>query len=487
MRAPATRPVPSRRQPPRLHRLALFQTTAFRWTFGSAAIVGLSIAAMGGFFYWQTVGYLTSRLDAGLLLEARSLAPETRRVLILRLGKSLAVDPQGTKAYALFGPDGSRLAGDVEALPKVLPPPDRPVPVTVDWSRRGTPETAEVRAIAVPLPDGATLFLGRSVGGLREVDAIVKRAMEIAVLPAALLALAGGAIVSLGTLRRVEAVRRACSLIMEGEFHRRLPVGRRRDEFDRLSEMVNRMLDEIERLVEEVKGAGDAVAHDLRTPLTRLRARLDRALDPDMRHASVAEVLGKSVADVDQLLATVTAILRLAEVEQGRRQSGFGTLDLGEVVDAVGELYAPLAEEKDIRFAVERDGPAAPLHGDGDLVFEAVANLVDNAIKFTPPGGRAGVALDGMGPVVRVWDTGPGIPAEEAEAVMRRFYRVDRSRHLPGTGLGLNLVAAIARLHGFGLEIGARDGGGCEVAMRCGGGEREEAGVLPARGPGASR
>ncbi len=458
------------RHPPRLRRIRLVQTTAFRWTLGSAAIVGLGIAAMGGFFYWQTVGYITTRLDAGLLLEMRSLRVETRRVMIIRLEKSLTVDPQDNKAYGLFAPDGTKIAGDVEVLPKVLPPSDRPARVAVSWSRHGTPSVVETRAVADRLDDGAVLFLGRTAGDLQEIDGIVKRAMALAILPAAVLALAGGALVGLGTLRRLEAVWRACSLIMEGEFHRRLPVGGRRDEFDRLSEMVNGMLDEIERLVEEVKGAGDAIAHDLRTPLTRLRARLGRALDPAARHAPVMEVLSKSVADVDQVLATVTAVLRLAEVEEGRRQSGFRTIDLADVVEAVAELYAPVAEEKAIDFALERGSAPVPLQGDGDLVFEAIANLVDNAIKYTPPGGRVGLALalEGTGPVVRVWDTGPGIPPGESEAVMRRFYRVDRSRHLPGTGLGLSLVAAIARLHGFALELGSRAGGGCEVVMRCG-------------------
>ena len=462
------------RSPVGLRPLELFQTTAFRSTLGAAGIVALGIAAMGGFLYWQTVGYFTERLDTGLLLEARSLAAESRRILAIRLDKSLAVDPRADKAYGLFGPDGARLAGNLAALPTPLPPADRPAGVTVEWTRRGAPETALVRAIAVPLPDGAVLFLGRSASDLREFDAIVRRAMTLAVLPAALLALVGGAAVSLGTLRRVEAVRRACALITEGQFHRRLPVGRRRDEFDRLSELVNRMLDEIERLVDEVKGAGDAIAHDLRTPLTRLRARLGRALDPDARHAPVEEVLGKSVADVDQLLSTVSAILRLAEVEQARRRTGFRAVDLDEVVEAVGELYAPVAEEKGVGFEMRRGGPM-PVHGDGDLVFEAMANLLDNAIKFTPPGGRVGIAISGGAgaPVVRVWDTGPGIPAGESEAVMRRFYRGDRSRHLPGTGLGLSLVAAIVRLHGFGLTIEARDGGGCEVVMRCGDGQAD--------------
>ncbi len=476
-----------------MRRLQIFQTTAFRWTLSAAGIVALTITLMGAFFYWQTVGYFTQRIESGLVLEAQSLASESRRILIIRLDKSLAVDPRRSKAYGLFAADGTRIAGDVSSLPQPLPPPDRAAEVTVDWIRQsGRVEPLEVRAVSVLLADGSTLFLGRATSDLREIEEIVTRAMAMAIVPAAVLALVGGALVSLATLRRVEAVRRACSLIMEGQFHRRLPVRRNRDEFDRLSEMVNRMLDEIERLVIEVKGAGDAIAHDLRTPLTRLRARLDRALDAEARHAPVPEVLQKSVADVDQLLNTVTAILRIAEVEQSRRQSGFGPVDLDDVVDAISELYLPIAEEKTIAFVALRRGPglrgstalrapvgsyggavpdreAAAIRGDGDLVFEAVANLVDNALKFTPAGGRVGIELmrEDRGPAIRVWDSGPGIPPAETEAVMRRFYRLDRSRHLPGTGLGLSLVAAIVRLHGFGLTVGGHEGGGCEVTIRC--------------------
>ena len=455
-----------------MRRLKLFQTTAFRWTIGAAAIVALSIAAMGGFLYWQTVGYFRVRIDTGLALEAESLAAESRRVLVLRLDKSLTIDPRRTKAYGLFDADGARLAGDVVALPTPLPPTDRPTALTIAWTRLGTPEPVRVRAVVRVLPDGSTLVLGRAEGDLQDFDALVTRAMALAIVPGAVLALAVGALVSLGTLRRLEAVRHACALIMEGQVGRRLPVSRRRDEFDRLSELVNRMLDEIERLLDEVRGAGDAVAHDLRTPLTRLRARLDRALDPDSRHAPVPDVLQKSLADVDQLLTTVTAILRLAEVEQEGRQGGFGPIDLDDVVEAVAELYGPIAEEKGVSLAVART-PVGTVRGDGDLVFEAIANLVDNAVKFTPPGGRVDVALTARSgiPQIRIADTGPGIPAGESQAVLRRFYRGDRSRHLPGTGLGLSLVAAVARLHGFALAIGAREGGGCEVTLLCGGGE----------------
>ena len=211
-------------------------------------------------------------------------------------------------------------------------------------------------------------------------------------------------------------------MIMEGHLDRRLPVRSKQDEFDRLSEIVNRMLDDIERLMGEAKGAGDAIAHDLRTPLTRIRARLERALKGGVNPEKVPLLLEKSIADIDQLLATVTAILRIAEVEQSRRRSGFGLLDLDDIVTAVSELYAPIAEEKGIGFAVERQ-PIAELRGDGDLMFEAVANLVDNAVKFTPSGGRVVISLahPPEGAAISVRDSGPGIAVSDREAVLRRF------------------------------------------------------------------
>ena len=452
-----------------MRRTDIVRTTVFRWTLGIAGIVALSIAVIAGFFYWQTVGYLTLTIDRNLLADIQFFAVSRPAERIARIDEVLSADPRRRKAYALFGPDGSVLAGNVPVEPKILPPPGAVAELNVVAVLGGVPQDLTVRAVAVRLDDGTLLFIGRVADLLNEIKAIITRAMALAIVPTVLLALSGGALVSTGTLRRVEAVRRACLLIMEGHLDRRLPVRSKRDEFDRLSEIVNRMLDDIERLMAEAKGAGDAIAHDLRTPLTRVRARLERALAsggtcPD----KVPVLLEKSIADIDQLLTTVTAILRIAEVEQSRRRSGFGMLDLDDIVTSVSELYAPIAEEKGIVFSVLRH-PVPELRGDGDLIFEAVANLVDNSVKFTPEGGRVEVRLSEQpeGVSVSVRDSGPGIPPEERESVLRRFYRADRSRSQPGTGLGLTLVVAVVRLHGFGLTLADAPGGGCDAAILC--------------------
>jgi signal transduction histidine kinase len=327
-----------------------------------------------------------------------------------------------------------------------------------------------VRIAVETLPDGQHLVFGRRVDELDEITEIVGRALALAALPIAGLALLGGAILSRATHLRVAGVERACRRIMAGHLDERLPVGHGGDAFDALSATVNRMLEEVERLMQEVAGAGDAVAHDLRTPLTRLRARLERlrgeAVDPGIRE----EALDRTVADVDQLLAMTRAILRIGEIENGQRRAGFGLVSLADIVREVADFYAVIAEEKGLTFTVSA-ASVPPIQGDGELLFEAIGNLIDNAIKFTPVGGRVdlSVVTSHDGPVVQVSDTGPGIPATEREAVLRRFYRAEPSRRVPGTGLGLALVAAIVRLHGFKLDLGARvTESGCTVTLTTG-------------------
>jgi signal transduction histidine kinase len=227
------------------------------------------------------------------------------------------------------------------------------------------------------------------------------------------------------------------------------------------------MLDEIERLMLQAKGAGEDIAHDLRTPLTRLRGRLERAMSAFPGSPDVTTTLGTAIEDIDQILGTITAILRIAEVDHGLRRAAFREVDLADVVREATDLYEPIAEEKEIivDLSIERVGA---VKGDGDLLFEAVANLLDNAIKFTPGKGHVQVSIhEGEhGAVVRVEDSGPGIPKGDFSNVLRRFYRADRSRQTPGTGLGLSLVASIARLHGFGLVLNDRKAGCC-IEIEC--------------------
>ena len=253
-------------------------------------------------------------------------------------------------------------------------------------------------------------------------------------------------------------------LIVAGELRERLPESGADDPFARLAKIVNGMLDEMEMMINALAGLGNDIAHDLRTPLTRVRLALERGRTHAATLEELQEITDKAIAGIDQSLAIVTALLRLTEIENNRRMAGFGDVALDEILREVCDVYEPIAEDKRIALGVVIDRDVQ-VWGDRDLLFEAVANLVDNAIKFTPSGGRVELALEAEDDtaLVRVRDSGPGISEPEREAVLRRFYRSDKMRNTPGVGLGLSLVAAIVKLHGFRLIIGPAPGGRIEI------------------------
>jgi signal transduction histidine kinase len=264
--------------------------------------------------------------------------------------------------------------------------------------------------------------------------------------------------------KRVEEVNQRVQRIIAGDLRERLPHRDVDDPFSKLAAIVNGMLDEMEKMIHALAGVGNDIAHDLRTPLTRARLALERgrtnATTPEQFHTAA----DKAIANIDQSLTIITALLRLAEIENSRRSAAFGKVLLHEMLREVYDLYEPIAENKNIELRLEMK-QRTEVRGDRDLLFEAVANLVDNAIKFTPEGGRVEIELthgDGE-TIVRVTDTGCGISEREREAVLRRFYRSDKIRSTPGVGLGLNLVAAIIKLHGFRLAIHSGQGGRLEI------------------------
>jgi signal transduction histidine kinase len=330
----------------------------------------------------------------------------------------------------------------------------------------GAREMQRVRLAMHPLPSGEILMIGRNVDEIAEVAEIVGRALGLGLLPAFALAVAIGMVLSLRALGRLSDVNRKIQSIVAGDLRERLPTRGSNDPFDRLAAGVNRMLGEIETLIHEIAGIGDNIAHDLRTPLTRVRVRLERG----RKHASTLQelqaVTDQAIGGLDQALHIVTALLRIAEIEHRRRLDNFSEVQLAPLLRELGDLYEPIAEDKHVTFAVDALDQAI-VHGDRDLLFEAVANLVHNAVKFTPAGGRVDLALlrrDGD-TVIRVSDTGPGIPESEREAVLKRFYRADKSRSTDGLGLGLSLVAAIVKLHGFRLSIAGEPG--CTMEIVC--------------------
>jgi len=324
----------------------------------------------------------------------------------------------------------------------------------------------KVRVAARSLPNGNRLVIGRNIDEITEIAQIVMRALALGLLPAFIMAILVGVVLSQRAQNRVSEVNRKIQRIVAGDLRERLPTSGRGDPFDQLALSVNRMLGDIESLICEIAGVGDNIAHDLRTPLTRVRVRLERGRANAATLNELRTAVDQAIGGLDQSLAIITALLRISEIEHSRRLDGFSQVPLGPLVREVRDLYDPIAEDKGVTL---RAGVAdeATVHGDRDLLFEAVANLVDNAIKFTPKGGQVDINMllrEGEA-VIRVKDTGPGIPEIEREAVTKRFYRSDKSRRTEGLGLGLSLVAAIVKLHGFQFAITA--GPGCTVEIVC--------------------
>jgi signal transduction histidine kinase len=441
------------------------RTTTFRSTLIVAGAFFLCTVLLFGFVYWQTVVYVMDKYDQLLTEELSVFVENTPQQRLQEIDDRLRKDPGRIKVAGLFGDDGRRIAGNIESLPTGLVP-DLPTDAVVVRLDRGGGEFQKVRIAAHPLPSGETMVIGRNIDEIVQIAEIVLRALALGLLPAIALAVAVGIVLSLRARRRITEVNRRIQRIVTGDLRERLPVRNNNDPFDQLAVGVNRMLGEIETLVEEIAGVGNDIAHDLRTPLTRVRVRLERGRARAATLDDLRAVVDHSLAGLDQSLAIITALLRIAEIEHSRRLEGFSQVLLAPLVREVGELYEPIAEDRRVVLQVDVAGEAT-VHGDRDLLFEAVANLVDNAVKFTPEGGRVTLALlrrDGES-VIQVKDTGPGISEAEREAVVRRFYRSDKSRNTEGLGLGLSLVAAIVKLHGFRFTIAAGPGCTAEIAV----------------------
>ena len=408
--------------------------------------------------YWRTTQYEVERADRLLDREAALMAAQDPADLAeqMRLWASNDLRLLITAA-GLFDADRHPIAGNLSEWPEALPVDGAIRQITVHPQGQGV---REVRAEALPVPGGRVLVIGRSLRDLQQIRSITLDAIETALIPALLFSLLAGAWLSRRNLVRVGRMQMAIDRIMEGGLHARLPVGRGGGEMARLAGSVNRMLERLEHLLDEIKGVGDDIAHDLRTPLSRVRAGLERAILHPLPENGLRAAIERAVADLDQCFSVITALLRIGEIENGRRQGGFAAVALHAVAAEVVELYEPLAEAAGNRLLL--DPPeAAPLRGDHDLLIELAANLVDNAVKFTPAGGliRVSVLLREQRPVLRVSDTGIGIAASERDAVLRRFYRSDKSRHIQGSGLGLSLASAITRLHGARLVVEAAEAG----------------------------
>jgi len=425
-----------------------WRTSRFRQTLIYGGMFAAILVGMLGFIYSQTAGYLGRQADQILRVEAANLEKVAAEALPARVDQEVRSDPRHIDLYGLFSREDVWITGNVRALP-AIPLDGSPREL---GPRDGFPVGA--RVLAVRLPWGEVLVVGRVTSQLAEFRRIIVRALLWSGGLVVVIGLGLGAALSIQPLRRIQAVREAGLRVAQGDLRARLPVAGRHDELDMLAGIVNSMMDEIERLVAEAKSVGDVVAHDLRTPLTRLHLLLSRLSQARDLAPTQGKMLDQAVAEADALMGRFRAILRISEIENQSRRAGFSRVDLAAIVNQAEGLYAPLAEESGLRLQIRAPLPAW-VDGDPDLMFEALGNLVGNAIKFTPRGGAILIALSlaPEGPELAVIDDGPGIPAEERAAVTQRFYRSRRDQASPGAGLGLSIVTAITHLHGFALVL----------------------------------
>lgn len=440
------------------------RSSRFRWASAVGIFLAAFVTLFFGFIYWKIDDYLIARSDRMIAFQLKFFSGMPPDRLIDAIDDHLGGDSRGVLFAGLFDANGNRLAGNIEHVPSGLKVDQSVQSARITRINQKELGDRLVRAIGRPLPNGEVLVVGRNVDETREISHVVGEALALGLLSLFCLCLLAGAWLSVRAEWRVEEVNRRVRRIVAGDLRERLPHASADEPFSRLAVIVNGMLDEMETMINALAGVGNDIAHDLRTPLTRARLALERGRTNATTLDQLQQVADKAIAGIDQSLSIVTALLRLTEIENSRRSAAFGDVAMHDMLREVCDVYEPIAEDKKIKLCVEIVDKVE-VRGDRDLLFEAVANLVDNAIKFAPEGGRVDIELlhKKNEIILRVTDTGPGINQQEIEAVLRRFYRSDKIRNTPGVGLGLNLVAAIAKLHGFRLVIHPGPGGRVEM------------------------
>jgi signal transduction histidine kinase len=432
-----------------------WHSATFRSLSIYVVIFSFCLASLLGYIGWSVAGDTERASDEAMKWELRYFESLPHDQIQNTISSRLERERMHLNYYGLFTPDGSRIVGDVLAMPHGLPLNRKGMTLEHSLSIGPGDPSPVVRVMAERLSDGNTIVVAHDLTHILRI----REAIINALIAGGLLCLAAGVIGGLAFnmrhMRRAKEIRRVTQRIAQGDLGQRLPIGGR-DELDMLAHLVNYMLDEVERLMNEVKGACDGIAHDLRTPLAHVRTLLARLAERTNRleDEAIDALVERARTETDSLLDRFRAMLRISEISTLKRRGGFGEVDLTSLVQEVGELYEPLAENRAIRLSVHA-GRSVPIHGDRALLFEMLSNLIDNAIKFTPDGGSVGITLQPTpaGPRVDVVDNGVGIPAGEREAVMQRFYRSERTRNLKGSGLGLSIVSAVIGVHDFTLRI----------------------------------
>lgn len=435
---------------------------AAKLALGYGLLGTFSIVVVSAVFYTGTIGVLDDNLDGKIVMQSERLIEHAHfpghGALVEEVRRQLAdgVDSD-REIFQLITGNGVPAAGNLDAVPAGAGDGARRAAAMITTVVRRAGRERPARLYLRPMADGGLLIVGRDLSEQHAVREVIWRALLAGAGVSLLLTVGGALLFRRGIEGRLGEIRRTAAQIEAGNLSHRIPVSGG-DEFALLNRDINRMLDRIELLMEGIRHVSNAIAHDLRTPLSRIRGRLDDALRHEMTVPRLSGAAHDAIDDIDDLIRLFERLLQIAEAESGVRARLFERLDLGRVVADIGEMYEAIAEDGGIALTV--DAPASLfVDGDRNLLASAVASLLDNAIKYAGPGAvihmRAGLHHGQAS--IAIHDNGPGIPEAERDKVTQRFYRLDKSRHLPGNGLGLAIVSATATAHGgmLALEDGA--------------------------------
>jgi len=449
-------------------RLSLRGSIAARLAVGYGVLVAAAMAALSAIVYFGTVGVFERSIDNTILgAQARltgAWRDGGRPALVREIDVQLHdLNDTDTEMLGLVGAGGRLVAGNLGSWDPATPPAGIAAGrlVSVRMARGGVPAPVpvSVRLVVVGLEDGSRLVVGRDLVDVDAIRSVVEHALLVSAAVSILLAFFGAQLFRGRLEARIGEIRRTTARIAAGELSSRIGV-QGRDEFAHLGQDINRMLDRIEALMEGVRHVSNSIAHDLRTPLGRVRNRLDRALQASVDPDALVLDARLAIEDIDGVISLFDKLLQIAALEAGVRAGSAETLDLAAIAHDMSELYEAAAEEQGVTLRYS-GAPAATVRGDRDLLANALASLIDNAIKYGRSGGRVDVTVivqEGA-TVLAVRDYGPGVPAGDMDKLTRRFYRVDQSRNLPGNGLGLAIVTAIVQLHGGTLDLRAIEPG----------------------------
>jgi signal transduction histidine kinase len=432
-------------------------SSTFKLALIAIGTFGVIVSAIFSYVYLSTSDYVRSRSDRAIMTEHESLCDAYERSgrdgLIDLIRQRIADKSFADHVYVLADPSSAVLAGNLRQWPATAG--------SSGWTEFRASETVPdvasrrlVRGMLETFPSGDRLLVGRDISDLDSFTAQIRTAVISSVALIFVLAGVASILVTRRTVGRIEQINATSRAIMATGLDKRIPLRGTNDEWDSVAANLNLMLDRIETLMGEVKQVSDNLAHDLRTPLTRMRGRLEKAYHGRRCGEDDQALIGDTIGDLDSVLRIFSSITRIAQIETQVRKSAFRTVNLVEIASEVVELYDAAAEQDGTRLTMVGDGEVL-VTGDRDLIFDAIANLVDNAIKHGRKGGQVVVASENVdgSPVISISDDGPGIPADQRDQVFKRFYRLEQSRYTPGNGLGLSLVAAVAHLHGARIEM----------------------------------